>query len=112
MTLLYETRVAETVHLLPVGLKGFIFLCLRVNQELYEVGKRDVEPGIERIVHARWWIRYVAVLLQDVPAGSLVNNVVALLKLVPKGGDEPNKRVPNKQELGVMLHPRLQDNKT
>lgn len=102
--------MAETVHLLPVGLKGFIFLRLRVNQELYEVGKGDVEPGIERLIHASWWIGYVAVLLQDVPAGTLVKSIFALLKLVPKGGDEPNKRVPNKQKLGVMLHLRLQDN--
>ena len=35
--LLYEAGVAQAVHLPPVGFKGFLYLCLRVQQVLNKV---------------------------------------------------------------------------
>lgn len=49
-----------------------------------------------------WWIRLVAIHAQNIP-GKRVEVLIFLLELVSVSGDETDKRVPDKQELGVVL---------
>lgn len=109
MVLLYGAGVTQTVHLPPVRLKGLLPLRHWVQQVLDEVVKRRTQPRSKRLFHCLWWVGLVAVTTQNAPAKVVVEVLFGPEKLVPVGGDETDKRVPDKHELGVVLELGLQD---
>lgn len=101
--LLYETGVAEMVHLPPVGFKGHRLHRPWVHKVPDKVAEGGIHACCKRLLHCFGWIRLVTIQVQNRPAKVLVKVFIGVQKLVSVGREEADEGVPHKQELAVVL---------
>lgn len=102
--------MAQPVNLPPVLIEGHLFLRLRVQEILDEVGEGGEEARSERLVNRSRRRRLVGIALQHDLGKASVEVLVAQLELVAVGGDEAHEGVPYEQELGVLFQLHLDRN--
>lgn len=101
-------RMAKTIHLPPVLIKGHLLLGLRVQDVLDEVGEGGMDTHGKRLVHGSGRRRLVGIAAQHDLCKAVIEILIGHFEFIPVGGDEAQKGVPHEEELGVLLQLHLQ----